>query len=47
MEKGNDEHTLKAATEQDAHKVQILGKRVRKGKREILVHWDGYAQSAD
>ena len=42
-----DGHMLKAAAEQDAHKVQILGERVRKGRREILVHWDGYAQSAD
>ena len=27
--------------------MQILGERVREGKREILVHSDGYAQSAD
>ena len=36
-----DGHMLKVAAEQDAHKVQILDERVRKGKREILVHWDG------
>ena len=38
-----DGHMLKAAAEQDARKVQILGERVRKEKREILVHCDGYA----
>ena len=27
--------------------VEVLGERVRNGKREIRVHWDGYDQSGD
>ena len=42
-----DGHMLKTVIVQDLHRVQVLGERMRRGKREILVHWDGYAQSAD
>ena len=33
-----DGHRLKAAAEQDLHRVRVLGERMRRGKREILMH---------
>ena len=42
-----DTHTLKADVAENMHIVNVLGERMRNGNRDIRVHWDGYAQSAD
>ena len=41
-----DAHMLKPAVNENEHRVEVLGERVRNGNREIRVDWDGYDQSA-